>query len=408
MQAGVRGRRMRDALCGLAVLALVAGAARAEELPPPEFRLAPGDEIAVSVFANDALSGRFPVRPDGTVAMHLIGALPARGSTPAEFEGMLRLRLTPIVQEPISTTVTVARWRPVAVTGAVAQPGLYEFSDGLDVMRATALAGGVSRLAADTPMTLALRVTEETGRYQGLKSRLAGLVMEESRLLQERAGAEDVPVPPEVVQLVGQEGAAQLAQEQLHLMQVRRNIHSIRTSGEQEREKLALTEAQFFAERRVLSERQVEVTERDLSTQKTLQEQGLSIASRLLQVSLAVEQYRSNALEAAAYEIGAKQDAGTAANTARGLIDQREEEITQRLAEVRQSITETRATLAASRAILSEFGGGAGLSDAATPPRYVVVRRVNGVAKSYTVEPFSLLQPGDTVEVVPAAPGDVQ
>ena len=406
MRAARFRRHLRAVRCLLAGLVL-AGAAAAQDLPPPEFRLAPGDRITVSVFANDALSGNYPVREDGTVALHLVGPLPSEGLTPEEFGDLLRERLRPIMPEPVSATVAVSHWRPVAVLGTVARPGIYEFGNGLDVMRATALAGGTSRLAADAPVTQAIRVTEEAGRHQGLKVRLASLLLEESRLLQERAGGDDVPVPAEVERLVGRPAATGMAAEQQRLMAARRQIHDIRSTGEEEREQLALTEAQSFADRRVISRRQVEATEQEQANQKALEERGLSVASRMLQVDLSVDQYRSNELEAAAFEAAARQNASAAASAARGLVSQREEDITARLTDIRQQIAETRATLAASRNILTEFGGGIGLWDGTAVPRYLVTRRMDGVAHSFTATPTSLLQPGDTLEVVldPPDPG---
>lgn len=196
-----------------------------------------------------------------------------------------------------------------------------------------------------------------------------------------------------------------MAAEQQRLLALRARLHEIRTAGEEERRQLALTEAQSYADRRALSQRQVEVTERDLDNQLRLQEQGLSVASRVLQVNLAVDQYRSAELEAAAFEAAARQSASAAASMGRALISQREEEITQRLAQLQQEIAETRATMAASRDILAEFGGGTGLADAVTPPRYLVTRRIDGAPQLFDATPLSLLQPGDTLEVVPLAPG---
>lgn len=381
-------------------LALATTVALAEDLPEPQFRLAPGDVVDISIFANADLSGSYPLREDGSIALHLVGALQVSGSTPAEVEQMLRDRLGSIIPEPISTTVSVSRWRPVALLGVVAQPGLYDYSSGLDVMRAVALAGGLSRLASDAPVTQAMRMTEEAGRHLGLKARLAALLLEEARLLQERAGGADLPIPPEVEQLVGAVTAKRMMEEQVHLMNLRRQIHEIRTQGEEERASLSLIEAQSFAERRSLSQRQIEEIDRDLEKQRSLREQGLAVAARYLEVTLAADQYRSNELEAAAFEAAARQSASAATSAARGLVSQRDEEITQRLTAVRQEIAETRATLAASRNLLVEFGGGAGLADSDAQPRYLVTRRTEAETRTYTATPMSLLQPGDTLEVL--------
>lgn len=74
--------------------------------PPPVPRrsdvLQPGDNLWVAVAGEEALSGLFPVRSDGTVWMGLIGAVPAAGQTLQALQEALRQRLAAgYLREPL-------------------------------------------------------------------------------------------------------------------------------------------------------------------------------------------------------------------------------------------------------------------------------------------------------------------
>jgi protein involved in polysaccharide export with SLBB domain len=73
--------------------------------PPPAPRtemLQPGDNLWIAVAGEEALSGLFPVRGDGTIWMGLIGAVPAAGQTLPAVQESLRQRLSSgYLREPL-------------------------------------------------------------------------------------------------------------------------------------------------------------------------------------------------------------------------------------------------------------------------------------------------------------------
>jgi protein involved in polysaccharide export with SLBB domain len=58
--------------------------------PEGVYKLGPGDQLNVTVFGADDLSGEFPVSDTGTAVLPLIGEVKAVGLTPRELEGSAR------------------------------------------------------------------------------------------------------------------------------------------------------------------------------------------------------------------------------------------------------------------------------------------------------------------------------
>lgn len=107
-----------------------------------DYRLGPGDEVRVVVFGQPTLSGDFVVDGSGSVAMPLVGGVPATGRTVREFERAVedRLRGDYVLEPRVSAQVTT--FRPYFILGEVNKPGKYPFVDGLTVVNAIATAEG--------------------------------------------------------------------------------------------------------------------------------------------------------------------------------------------------------------------------------------------------------------------------
>jgi protein involved in polysaccharide export with SLBB domain len=365
----------------------------------PEYRLSPGDVIDLSVFAQGDLSRQYRVRDDGTISLHLVGPVAAAGLTAEALEASLEESLSAKLAGPVSATVEVVSYRPIFILGDVRTPGRQPFSEGLDVLGALALAGGLP--VAETGATAAMRVTDEEGAYRQQKARLAALLIERARLLAERAGASEIPPVAEAIDLIDAEHARTLSDEQARLMVARRDLLDIQIKSYEERQKLAQLEAESFAGRRELTRRQLDATLSDLADQEKLQERGLATASRLLELRVEADGYRSDELEAAAFEAAARQknsDAGYAARSAR---IERTREIDDRVSQVEQEILDSRTALAAAADFLVEFGGQDALLDSgAARLAFRLTRRGESGPKTSEVGADTLLLPGDVVEVV--------
>ncbi len=114
-----------------------------------EYRIAPGDVIAVRVWQQDSMSNdRVRVRDDGKVSVPFLQDVDVAGSTPPELSSRLQAKLKAFVVNPV-VTVTLLEQRPVrvSVVGEVAHPGVFELERASGVLHALAAAGGLTQYA---------------------------------------------------------------------------------------------------------------------------------------------------------------------------------------------------------------------------------------------------------------------
>jgi polysaccharide export outer membrane protein len=108
------------------------------------YRLDAGDRLRVVVFGQEGLTNTYAIDAGGSITMPLIGAVPARGRTPAglaaEITGRLRRGY---IREP-SVAVEIEAYRPFFILGEVAAPGQYPYVPNMSVESAVAIAGGFS------------------------------------------------------------------------------------------------------------------------------------------------------------------------------------------------------------------------------------------------------------------------
>jgi polysaccharide biosynthesis/export protein len=136
----------------LRILALGAGASVAaacatmprtpdDVAQPTEYRLGPGDQLRITVFNEQDLTGQYVVGSQGTIAYPLVGEVQAAGLTVLEFSESLQTALQGYLRQP-NVAVEVANYRPFFILGEVQRPGTYPYSANLTVLNAVATAGG--------------------------------------------------------------------------------------------------------------------------------------------------------------------------------------------------------------------------------------------------------------------------
>jgi polysaccharide export outer membrane protein len=124
------------------------GEQREEIAPSNGFALSREDVIEVSVWKEPELSRAVPIRPDGKIALPLVGEMQAEGKTPKELESDIAKALQPLVRDPrVSVIVRDVNGRRVFVTGMVTRPGSFPLRSDMNVLQALALAGGFQEFA---------------------------------------------------------------------------------------------------------------------------------------------------------------------------------------------------------------------------------------------------------------------
>jgi protein involved in polysaccharide export with SLBB domain len=133
---------------GLALLLACASAGCAGRIAETQqestYHLDAGDQLRVTIFGEEDLSGEYVVSALGDVAFPLVGDVPARGKSLDQFAADLGDRLRRgYLREP-NIAVEVANFRPFHILGEVSQAGAYPYSANLTVLNAVAVAKGFS------------------------------------------------------------------------------------------------------------------------------------------------------------------------------------------------------------------------------------------------------------------------
>jgi len=106
------------------------------------YALDSGDKLRVVVFGQDGLSASYSVDTSGNITMPLIGAVHARGHTPAQLQAAIAAKLRQgFVREP-HVAVEVETYRPFFILGEVTLPGQYPYVANMTIETAVAIAGG--------------------------------------------------------------------------------------------------------------------------------------------------------------------------------------------------------------------------------------------------------------------------
>jgi polysaccharide export outer membrane protein len=153
--------------CGLLV-----GCGGSDELPPPQvqapvltpeqqqdavagYRLGAGDQVRVTVFRHEDLSGEFQLDGEGFFALPLVGEVQGGGKTVRDLEANIEdaFRDGGYLVNP-QVSLEVLNYRPFYILGEVNQPGSYPYVNGMTVINAIALAGGYTYRASQGSITV--------------------------------------------------------------------------------------------------------------------------------------------------------------------------------------------------------------------------------------------------------------
>lgn len=105
--------------------------------------IGPQDVLAINVFDQAGLGGKYSVEADGTFSFPLVGRVKAAGLTLREFEQELKKRLADGFFKNPQVSVAVEQYRSqrVFVVGEVRQPGPVPLTGGMTLIEALARAG---------------------------------------------------------------------------------------------------------------------------------------------------------------------------------------------------------------------------------------------------------------------------
>ena len=157
--------------CSLMTSGFASEDAPAKIVSPAEgYRLEPGNQVRLTVFSQDNLSGSFTLDATGAIALPLVGSVPARGITAAELASRVEntLRKNGYMRDP-KVAVEVQTFRPFYVLGEVRQPGEFPYMTGMTVLSAVARAGGYDYRAVEDEVELVRQVGDAQKEYRAVE-----------------------------------------------------------------------------------------------------------------------------------------------------------------------------------------------------------------------------------------------
>ena len=114
----------------------------AQQVTFGDYALGTGDQLRVTVFGHEDLSGEFEIDGAGRISMPLIGQVDAMNLTTNELENRIVERLDGDYILNPRVSAEVINYRPYYILGEVSRPGEFQYTSGITVLNAVAAAGG--------------------------------------------------------------------------------------------------------------------------------------------------------------------------------------------------------------------------------------------------------------------------
>jgi polysaccharide export outer membrane protein len=170
----------------VAVLLSVAAAAAGQATA----KVAARDQLAITVFGVEDLSGKFLVAADGTVTYPHLGAVRVAGMDAAQVAADLTAKLKDaglLLNPQITVELLQTPNKKVLVSGAVRSPGQLPFAGELTLFEALALAGSTTSDAGD----LVLVMRSMAGTEGGSVIEVSRTDLESGRLAEHNVALQD-------------------------------------------------------------------------------------------------------------------------------------------------------------------------------------------------------------------------
>lgn len=386
----------------LAMLLLMAPAHAQQQ--QQQLRLSAGDTIALSVLNRPELTGQYRLRSNGTISMHFLGQIDARGLTEAALEGRIEALIEQQTSLPSSATVEVLEWRATTVAGDVVNPGIQDFEIGQTVAQALALAGGAfPRVGEVSGSSLDVRIAGERAEIQRREVLLADLHARRIRLEAEAAGLDRLESDPMFAKAAGALAEKLLAgQSAILSAQQREDMFEIATA--RRNAELSDTEIEALEGQQRILAKSIADSEEAVERAEDLLQRGLSNADRVRALRSTLNDENIQLMQAASFEARAQLQKAGAEASIDALRISRQTDLAQELYEVTTAIENTRVSIEASRQLIAQVQPLAQAEGSETttlaPPHFRIRRKAaDGAVDVLLADIDTLLQPGDVLEI---------
>lgn len=364
------------------------------------YTLDAGDHLTIRFLGYPELSGEYRVRPNGAIAVPMIGQISVSHMTVETVENILTTKMSKLAGRSVPSSVELVEYRPIFVTGNVSKPAAYPWQPGITTLHAITYAGGIYRPGA---IGGTLQSAErESLRLKRVSRDLLRTLSVMSRLEAERDGKTDLTVPERMLQLSGQAEVDLLIQEQRQALATRVEAQQALIEALKSRRELSERELAALKQQKSRLSAQLKLREDDLNSQLGLKKKGLAKNDRILEARVQLTELEDRAV---GVDVSITRVDGVLTATIRELASSEQtyrikldDEIARNEGEVAQLEYE----LEDARMLFRQLQGARGVEGAAEDVKisYEIARRVNGEMRVFVGDQFTNLMPGDIVNVV--------
>lgn len=130
-----------------------------------QYRIGPGDELALRFDINPDLNAQVFVGPDGRAVAPLVSSIPVAGMTVEEANKALTMAYASVLRQPqVQALISSYGASQIFVGGEVRQPGAVAIRGRMHVVQAVMAAGGFQDTAR-TGRVVVLRQSQDSGRF---------------------------------------------------------------------------------------------------------------------------------------------------------------------------------------------------------------------------------------------------
>ncbi|MEY4094592.1 MAG: hypothetical protein RLZZ53_1791 [Acidobacteriota bacterium] len=121
-------------------------------LASPSYVIGPSDVLAIKVFNEEGLTGKYTVDSDGSITFPLVGRFQVGNKTTRQIEEDLTKALQPewLKSAQVSVEIASYRSRAIYVLGEVRTPGRYNIEGPMTLLEVIANAGSTTSAASNT------------------------------------------------------------------------------------------------------------------------------------------------------------------------------------------------------------------------------------------------------------------
>ncbi|MGE0055519.1 MAG: polysaccharide biosynthesis/export family protein [Hyphomicrobium sp.] len=392
-----------------------------------EYLLGPMDKVRLKVFAwrpsRDevfewkALNDVYTVGQSGKISLPLIGDISAAGGNVRDLSTAVGQRMKQalgLVEAP-SATVEIVQYRPFYILGSVEHPGEYAYRPNLTIVQAISIAGGLPRLTQAEVSRSDRDTITTAGDARVIQSEIYSLVAKLTRLEAEANGESSIVYPASLMKSSSASDIEPVFDEENRIFDARRKAYESRKTELESMKAVLQQELQASNANLEAQDHYVQLARDEMDQFTKLLERRLTTNARKSEVARNLMQVESERMRLRSDKARVRQELSRLELEAFELSSVRTNQTYADIRATKARLDELRRKMITAGQLLRQ-------SEATTPqlasiedrPRseqltFAIVRTDKAGARvEVAATETTVLQPGDTVKVIPPPRGGAE